>query len=177
MNIAQPVVVDPPGEGSNVKVQAILETAAAALAVRDLDAVRRTGDPSRADHRKGPLTLAAVATREVKAPTETAEASAGTGTGTGTKKAEARLVVVGDATVASDEVVDASFPNMDFVLNAIGWLASLEEAIAIGSKAPEIIRLRIDEDQKVRLQLISLVTLPLACAAIGLAVFLVRRGA
>jgi ABC-type uncharacterized transport system involved in gliding motility auxiliary subunit len=160
--VAQPVVILPPGEAPpEVKTQAILETAPSAIAYKDPDAT----DPYQGTPRKGPITLAAVARKPVTA----------TATVTGTAvPAEARLVVVGDVQIATDAIFQDS-RAADFVLNAIAWLAEREETIAIGSKPPEIIRLKLDDDQRKRLRLVSLVELPLLCAIIALAVFWVRR--
>lgn len=171
-NDAQPVVVDPSDPDSKARPQAILDTSAGALAIRDMDKLRRTRDAYRSDARKGPITLAAVSTRDAVAPTGTAAAAP---TGTAAPRREARLVVVGDANVVSDEGVGTFPQNLDFAVNAIAWLSAREETIAAEARPPEVIRLRVNDKAKTRVLLLSLLELPLACALIGLAVYWIRK--
>lgn len=170
---AQGVIVSPTAD-AEVRNQAILETSAGAIAVRDMNAAQRTGNPFSADHRKGPIALAAVATKPVEV-TPTAAPDAPTGTAEAPPvKGEARIAVVGDATFATDEVAMRVPPNMDLLLNLVAWLGAREESIAIGSKAPEIIRLRLDGDQRTRAMLV-IIEIPLVCLFLALAVYGRRR--
>ena len=191
-NVAQPILVEKDVEDAGEKAaknkanpQSILETLASAVAVTDMDAVNRTGNPLVGSPRKGPLIVAAVSSKvfELASPTATAgpagPAESREGEGAGAPGAahtvEARILVVGDAHIASDDLASGVVGNMDFLVNAVGWLAAREESISIAAKAPEILRLRLDADQVRRLWLMSLVELPLACAFIGLIVWRVRR--
>ena len=56
-----------------------------------------------------------------------------TGTGKG------RIVVIGDADFASDDVLNsvANVGNVDLFMNAVNWLATEEELISIRPKEPE----------------------------------------
>jgi ABC-type uncharacterized transport system involved in gliding motility auxiliary subunit len=173
MNVAQPVTVGK-AEDPRVKSQAILTTTAQGRGVRDVDGferdIERTGGqipPLAETDIKGPVTLAAVATRPVEVT--------GTADPTTDPKKEARLLVVGDASLAVDPAVQSEPANLDFLINAVSWLGAREESISTGSKQPELIHLRLDKDDRVRIALMSLLELPLLCAAIGLAVYLVRR--
>jgi hypothetical protein len=91
--------------------------------------------------------------------------------------AEARIVLVGSSALAADAVMGpaSGSQNMDFLVNAVSWLAQREETIAISGKAPSVLRLRLEPGQRRRLQLFSLVEVPLLCALAGLAVWWRRR--
>lgn len=171
--VAEGIIVTPPDPStSKVKVESILETQASAIAVKDINGLERSQNPFGVEHRKGPITIAAVATKPVDPPTATA---AVTGTASPDAPQEARLVVVSDATFTTDDLAESIVANLDFTLNCISWLASREEAIAIGSKKPEQIHLNLDGDQQTRVKLLALLILPIGCAMMGLAVFTGRR--
>jgi hypothetical protein len=172
--VAQPLVVEPPdAAASKVKVQSILDTSAAAVAVRDMNALDRGGNPFAVDHRKGPLCVAAAATKEVDPPTGTAVPTGTAAPAPGRR--EARLIVAGDASFATDGLAGSVVENLDFAVNCISWLASREGAVSIGSKKPEQVHLNLDADQQTRVKLLAMLILPVGCAMIGLAVFVGRR--
>ncbi|HVY61326.1 MAG TPA: Gldg family protein, partial [Planctomycetota bacterium] len=178
-NVAGPVKVTPPADpASRLSVQAILSTAGGAIAIKDMDALRSpSANPYRVDHIQGPIVLAAVATRPAEAPTPTAAPAGETSTAAagGRVTTETRIVAVGDASFATDGLAGLSQTNLDFAVNALGWLGAREETIAVASKPPEIIRLRVGEDDDYRIKLLCLVELPLLCAVLGLGVYWMRR--
>jgi hypothetical protein len=154
---------------AKAKVQAILSTTDAAVAVKDLDAVLVRGrDPESAAAERGPFVLAAAVTKDLPAAT-TATAAAGA------EKREARLVVVGDASIASDDLTSRIVGQMNFVLNAIAWLGERNESISIAAKPPEVLTLQLGPGDSTRLWLLSLVEVPAACVALALFVWVVRR--
>ncbi len=144
------------GEEGRPRVQVLIETSPQAVSVKDVDALRRRPPDAVAD-RKGPLPLAVAVTCKVA----------------GGK--EARLVVTGDASIATDALTELIKGELDFVLNATSWLAEREETIAIDAKPPEILRLHLEPEQAAWLRFMSLVEIPLACAAVALFVWAARR--
>jgi hypothetical protein len=157
---AAPITLLPRGEDAKAKAQSILETLPSAVAVKDIDAVNRGRAPESVAWKKGPFVLAAVVTKEVTARNE---------------KKEARLVVTGDSSIATDALTEVIKGQLDFVLNAIAWLAEREETIAIDSRPPEILRLQVTRDELSWLKFMSLVEIPLACAVIAFSVWFFRR--
>ncbi|MHC4829784.1 MAG: Gldg family protein [Planctomycetota bacterium] len=97
---------------------------------------------------------------------------------TGPDEIEARIVCVGDASIAADHLTAPSrrLGNLNFLVNSIGWLAEREETISVQSKAPQVIRLHLDRDQVRRLWLLCLLELPIALLGLGLVTWGVRRG-
>jgi ABC-type uncharacterized transport system involved in gliding motility auxiliary subunit len=82
------------------------------------------------DEKKGPLTVALVATVEAKpeAKTESADAEA-------KKPAKARVVVVGTADFASNQFLGlGTVANRDFFLNVVSWLAEEEDLLSVRPK-------------------------------------------
>jgi hypothetical protein len=154
----------PPG----VTVEPIVQSEPSAVSVRDLDAVAHGRDPETVADKKGPFVLAAAVTRALEPATATAEPAAEV-------KREARLVVTGDASIASDELTSRFREQLNFVLNAIAWLAQREETISIASKPPEILHLTLGPGDATRLELTGLLEVPLFCAAIALFVWISRR--
>lgn len=145
------------GDDPKLKVTRLLETEPTAVAIRNVDAILAGRDPRAVAEKKGPFILAAAVTKDL-----------------GEGK-EARLVVGSDASMASDAATQRVLGHMSFLLNAVGWLAEREETISIDSKAPEILSLHLGPGDETRLYLLGLLDMPLLCAAIALAVFIVRR--
>jgi ABC-type uncharacterized transport system involved in gliding motility auxiliary subunit len=183
---ALPVTVDHNAAAAGgVRVQPLSLTLSSALALEDLDAFNRTGNPYDARHTPGVVCLAAAASR-----VKTVERPApGSGAPADDEANEAgdgpppvpldtvvtRIVVVGDATFTSDALAEHLHGNLNLAVNAVGWLAERDETISIAAKPPAIIRLRLDQRDKLRLWLLSLLDLPGACALIGLLVWRARR--
>jgi ABC-type uncharacterized transport system involved in gliding motility auxiliary subunit len=110
---------------------------------------------------KGPVPLAAVATRS-------------TGEVEGKRADEARLLVVGDADIASNQFrVMAS--NRDFLLNSVAWLVEDESRISIRPKQRGASRILLTPGQETLIAFVALDGLPVTLLAFGLGIWLVRR--
>lgn len=165
---ALPLEILPPQPALRVRVEKLVETLPSAVSVSNLDAVAHGRDPESVAEKKGPFVLAAAVVKELAPPTATAEVGS-------KEKREARLVVTGDASIASDKLVTAVLGQLNFVLNAIAWLGEREDSISIESKPPEILHLQLGPRDSWLLQLLGLVEVPLACAAIAFFVWDARR--
>ncbi len=154
-------VKDKPAEG--VTAQGLARTSAESWAETSQEQIR-TGqvkpDPGEA---RGPLTLAAVATVDVKdAPADK-------------KGAKARIVLVGDSDFAANEFVNLS-GNRDFFLNTLSWLAEEENLIAVRPKESRSAPVFLTGAQGQALFLIPVVVIPLAVIIGGVVAVARRRG-
>jgi ABC-type uncharacterized transport system involved in gliding motility auxiliary subunit len=123
--------------------------------------------------RRGPISLAAVATlRDTAAPTPSPAPS-----GEDKKeepKTEGRVVAIGDADFASNTLL--SFQgNQDFFLNSVAWLAQDVDLISIRPKEPEDQRLFLNRNQQQNVALLALVLLPGLCVVAGVVSWWKRR--
>jgi ABC-type uncharacterized transport system involved in gliding motility auxiliary subunit len=83
--------------------------------------------------------------------------------------APARLIVVGNSLLASDDMVRRSPENLAFLLNAVDWLAQDEALIAIRAKdrrPPPLVFESASLQQAVKY--VNVAGLPLVIAALGL---------
>ncbi len=88
-------------------------------------------------------------------------------------KGGARMVVVGDADFASDQLITSS-GNAVLVDNTFNWLLKRESLLGIPPKKPEQVKLTLTGDQFLKVMgLIAL--LPLLAVGAGILVFLKRR--
>jgi ABC-type uncharacterized transport system involved in gliding motility auxiliary subunit len=101
---------------------------------------------------KGPLTLAAAATRD-----------------------KARVVLYGTANIAANQFLNVQ-GNRDFVLNTVSWLAEQEDQISIRPRAARQMPVFLNAQQEQTVRWLSLVVLP-ALAVLGGIVSVVRRRA
>lgn len=85
-----------------------------------------------------------------------------------------RIVVLGSAQLAQNDTM-ALF-NRDLLLQAISWLADAQRKVMIGPKRPEMFKLVLEEDQLLRLLLVTVVGMPLMALLLGAGVFWIRRG-
>ncbi len=160
---AQPVAIDPEAAARRGgEVQPLIFTLPSAIAVQDLAAFQRSGDPRRAVARRGPICMAAAARAPVAASP-------------GGQEGQTRIVVIGDATIVSDALAEPLPVHLDLALNAVGWLAERDETISIAAKPPAIIHLRLDHRAKLRLWLLSLLDLPALCLVLGFWIWRTRR--
>lgn len=109
----------------------------------------------------GPFTLAAAAERPA--------------TG-GAEGAESRIVVFGDATTASDELLRAGDLTVSLLLNSMNWLAARTQLITIEPKEPDQVQVSLTSEQAGRLTAVAIFDIPLFFVAAGLVVWLIRRG-
>ncbi len=141
-------------------VAALLESSAASWATEDLErAERGFASFDGARDRRGPLAVAAA--REWRAM--------------GSPRAS-RMVVVGDADLASDGFVDY-LANRDFLHNAIRWLVGDEDLIALRPRRKELGRqqLFLSAGQARLALLLAVGILPGASALVAAALLLRRR--
>ncbi len=106
---------------------------------------------------------------DVKGPVPVAVASEG-------KTQKWRVVVLGSFLFGANLRLQAPVDyNRDFLLGAVAWLGDRPELVAIGAKAPEHVRLVLDEAQRSKVLWVTVAGVPLACALFGLYVWRRRR--
>jgi ABC-type uncharacterized transport system involved in gliding motility auxiliary subunit len=159
-----------------VSAQALASTSPQSWAETDLKALqegRAVFDEG--SDRKGPISIAAVATVTPKQPTDGAPTPKPTEEKPGNTTRAARLVVFGDAEFASNNFFTLQ-GNGDFFLNTVSWLAEEEDLIAIrpreGGKSGPVI---LTTAQQPLLFWLPVVVLPLAVFVSGAVVFTRRR--
>ena len=109
----------------------------------------------------GPVSLAAVVTKD--AASDSAD-----------QIRASRIVVVGDSDFASNAYW-GSQGNSDLFLNIIGWLAEEEDLISIRPKQPEDRRVFLSALQMKWVMYFTVIILPLAALAAGIAVYMKRE--
>ena len=115
------------------------------------------------DDTRGPISIAAVATRDITARSIVDGEEA-------VEEKKARLVVFGDADFVSNSYFSAS-GNADLFLNSINWLMEEEDLISIRPREHEDRRLTLTEGQTRRVFYLAVVFMPLAVICIGLIVW------
>jgi ABC-type uncharacterized transport system involved in gliding motility auxiliary subunit len=143
--------------------QGLARTSGESWAETNQDQIR-TGqvkpDPGEA---RGPLTIAVVATVDVKdAPAER-------------KGAKARIVLIGDSDFASNGFVNLS-GNRDLFLNTLSWLAEEENLIAVRPKESRAAPVFLTAAQGQVLFLVPVVLIPLSVIVAGGVAVARRRG-
>jgi len=109
------------------------------------------------------------AATDVKGPIPLAVAAERTdGTGKG-----ARLVVLGSSELAANRQVLGY--NRDLLLSSVAWLVKAEPKIAVGPRAPEHLRLELDDAQLRRVFWLCFVLVPFGALLLGGGVFWLRR--
>ena len=159
-------------------VQPLVQTAEAAWAETDLVGLQKPGAQpemnAESGDKAGPVGIAASATAPVAAPPEPPKKEGDT-----TEKPEppqTRLVVFGDSDFASNSVAN-SLGNTDLFLNAVNWLTSQENLIAIRPREPRDARLTVTPQQINRMRFFSIFILPVAIVALGIFTWARRRRA
>ncbi|MBA3948934.1 MAG: ABC transporter, partial [Acidobacteria bacterium] len=89
-------------------------------------------------------------------------------------KAEARLVVIGDADFAANWMLGFQ-GNRDLFLNVANWLSLQENLIAIRPKSPDDRRITMSADQQTRVRWLSLFIIPGLLFAAGVRTWWRRR--
>jgi ABC-type uncharacterized transport system involved in gliding motility auxiliary subunit len=134
--------------------------------------------------RRGPISLAAVATVEAEAPASEAEEPA-EDDGEAGKDPEAdeeadepalegRVVAVGDVDFASNQLLGFQ-GNQDFFLNVVAWLAEDADLISIRPKEPENQSLFLSRQVQQNVAWVALVILPLIFVVAGVVTWWRRR--
>lgn len=112
---------------------------------------------------RGPLTLAACATKEAL-PTAAGEK----------RSNEGRVVVVGGSKFISNRL-SVIKSNANFFLNALNWLTGEESKISIRPKARTASRILLTPEQNLTVSFLSIYLLPVLLIALGVAIRQVRR--
>lgn len=116
----------------------------------------------------GPVIIAAVSTRRIRAAQDNAEGSTAGGT--------SRIAVFGDSDFASNGYI--SMPrNGDMILNTIGWLAEQEDLISIRPREALTQPVVLSERQGRIVFWLSIIGLPALVLVIGLTANILRRRA
>ena len=176
-----------PGKATidGVTAQSLLETSPQSWAETDLS-LKEPVEMNDGKDRKGPVPLGAVATVRAEpaaspsppatpAPSPAASPSpAVPGDEAAEKKAEGRVVALGDADFASNQLL--SFQgNQDFLLNTVAWLAQDADLISIRPKEPDDQRMFLTRTQKQNISLLALLLLPGLFVVLGIASWWRRR--
>jgi ABC-type uncharacterized transport system involved in gliding motility auxiliary subunit len=170
-----------------VTAQNLLETSAASWAESDL-ALKEPIEMNEGKDLKGPVALGAVATIPAAAPSSPEPASPAPSAaspapspgpspspeGEPDKPAEARVVAIGDADFASNQLLGFQ-GNQDFLLNTVAWLAQDADLISIRPKEPDDQRLFLTQQQQQNVSWLALVVLPGLFVVLGVASWWRRR--
>lgn len=148
--------------------QSLVMTSPRSWAESDVKGLFATGKPTpgEANDKAGPISIAAAVSG--------AAPSAPPPTGPDAPKAEARLIVVGDADFASNGALGIQ-GNRDLFLNMANWLAQQENLIAIRARDPEDRRIQLTADQSQLIFWLALLIIPLAFIGVGVRVWWKRR--
>jgi ABC-type uncharacterized transport system involved in gliding motility auxiliary subunit len=162
------------GTVEGVTVQDLVKTSAQSWAESDLT----LKDPIKFDEgkdRKGPISLAAVATVKGPAPAPTPVPSPAPSPAPEEPKAkEGRVVAVGDADFATNSLLGFQ-GNQDFFLNVVAWLAEDADLISIRPKEPENQSLFLSRQAQQNVAWIALVLLPGIFVILGVVTWWRRR--
>ncbi|MFB0535159.1 MAG: GldG family protein [Anaerolineae bacterium] len=139
----------------NVTITPLIETSDASWGEMDLKNAQRVRYDEGTDV-KGPLTIAATVEENLT---------------------ETRLVILGDSDLVSNSILTSirGTGNIDFVLNAVNWLAEEEELIAIGPKTPQQRPILLTPPQSRFIAISSIIFLPLIVVVAGVSVWWNRR--
>lgn len=150
---------------SGAAVEELLRTPPDYWAEEDLDLFTKTGNPEKgANERGGPLPVAVAAVRKSK------EAIGDTG-----QTREARVLVVGNESFASNAQIGVVGGNLNFLLNAAAWLTQSEELIAIRAAAsPESPLILSGVEERAVTWITTVLTVQLVLLP-GAFIYLVRR--
>lgn len=92
-------------------------------------------------------------------------------------KGPARVIVIGDGDVFTNDLIDESTGNSVLVINAVQWLAGDDARLGVRVKrGAEVRRLALTEEEMGRLRWISLALMPGIVAVLGALRWLSRRG-
>ncbi len=86
-----------------------------------------------------------------------------------------RIIVVGNYLFASNYLLMTETYNVDFLLNAVNWLAERESHLGIEAKKPREISVRMTPAKMNHVFSLTVVIMPLTSLAFGVVVWIVRR--
>jgi len=123
---------------------------------------------------KGPVVIAAAASRKIAETPKPAAEPAKSGAGEPKSTTETRLVVFGDSDFLTNGFFNASGDG-DLALNTIAWLSEQEELVSIRPKTSQP-RIVVLSHQQVMYYLLTIVAVaPLAITATGVAIWWRRK--
>lgn len=165
--LARPLAVEPlPGVTATPLLQTNPQSRAEALAE---DGVEYTPDAPP----NGPFTLGVALSRALETPEPELEPAPEPEPGQAA--AEARLVVIGNASFATDGLFDQQL-NGDVFLNSVAWLGQQDDStLSIRPKTVTNRRITMTVQQQIGLGIFSLLVLPLIGFALALVMWLRRR--
>jgi ABC-type uncharacterized transport system involved in gliding motility auxiliary subunit len=135
------------------------------------------GKPVRLDEGKdtqGPVSLGAAVSAAAPAPPEPPKPAEGEKPAADAPKPETRVAAIGDSDFAANGYLGIQ-GNRDIFMNTVSWLAQQEDLISIRPRDPEDRRLTLTGAQQTFVVWGPLVAIPLAIAAVGVAVVRRRR--
>lgn len=153
-SLAQSLTVGRPANKA-YRDESLLMTSPASWGKKNLANVEKNAEWSEGDPR-GPLTLAASVSSDKK-------------------EDKTRIVVVGDADVASDALVQSGSGNLLFCLNCVHWLLHQESRLAIPPRTEVKTHLALSASQTNLIFIIFVVLMPCLVAGAGIYVYLQRR--
>ncbi len=124
--------------------------------------------------RKGPISLAAVATVRGPQPAPTPAPAPGAPAGEPAKAPEGRVVAVGDVDFASNALL-GFLGNQDLFLNVVAWLAEDADLISIRPKEPENQALFLSIGKQIAITVLAVLLIPLAFIVGGIVSWWRRR--
>jgi len=137
--------------------QAFVETSPRSWAESDIKTLMTSGqvslDEAKGD-KKGPITIAAVASAPITAPAGESKPD-----NADAPKPEARVAVMGDSDFASNSALGIQ-GNRDLFMNTVGWLSQQENLISIRPKEPDDRRITLTATQQSNIMWLSLLVLP-----------------
>jgi gliding motility-associatede transport system auxiliary component len=138
---------------NGITVQPLAQTSPQSWGETDREALQRGEAKPDPQDPKGPLPVAAVATKD-----------------------KSRLVVYGTSTLASNQFLNVQ-GNRDFFLNTVSWLAEEEDQLSIRPRAVNQTPVFMNSQQAQAVFLLPVVVLPGVVLAGGLATYFRRRAA
>jgi len=166
-SMARSVSVDKDKEG--IEAVELVKTSRNSWAESDVELLyrRRQANYDADKDKKGPITIAAIVTKEVAEDTSAMASD-------NDQKKKARLIVIGDSDFASNAWFHFQ-RNGDLFMNAISWLAEEEDLVAIRPKSPEDRRVNLTKAQSKMIFWLGVILFPLAIVGSGIVVYIKRR--
>jgi ABC-type uncharacterized transport system involved in gliding motility auxiliary subunit len=156
-----------------VTAQDLVETSPQSWAETDLSLKGKIQFDAGKD-RKGPISLAAVATVSGTEPSPSPSPSPGNAESAPPKSSEGRVVAIGDVDFASNQLLGFQ-GNQDFFLNTIAWLTEDSDLISIRPKQPENQAMFLSRQTQQNVAWLALVILPGLFVIAGIVTWWGRR--
>ena len=160
------------GNVEGVSAQNLLQTSPQSWAETDLSLKGKIVFDESKD-RRGPISLAAVATVRGPAPPPPPSPAPAT-VAEAPKAPDGRVVVTGDADFASNALLGFQ-GNQDLFLNMVAWLAEDADLISIRAKEPDDQRMFLTQQQRQNVTWVALLLIPGFFVVMGIASWWRRR--